>query len=361
MRLRILDRYILGKFLTTFVFTVFTLTLVICVIDYVEKNDDFIRTQPGIGKILGVYYLNFFPYYANMLSPITVFIATVFVTSRLAARTEIVAMLSGGVSFIRLLMPFAAGAVIVGTGIFFLTNFVIPRANQNRVAFEVQYLKNPFVFSGRNVHIKTAPNTFAYLESYSNTASTGYNFTLETIINRKLVSKLRAERVIWQIKKDQWQCENYSIRTLDTAGRENVKQGLALDTAFGITPEDFSNSYLLYETLTTPELNKFINVLQNRGADNLLPYLIEKYLRLTYPFAILILTLIGVILSARKSREGPGFQIALGFLLAFVYIIFFIMSRSIAQAGSMPPLLACWLPNIVFACIGLVLFKTVPK
>lgn len=360
--LKLIDWYILRKFLTTFLFVVLVLTVVICVIDFVEKNDDFIHSKPGFVRMMRDYFLNLAPYFINLLSPITVFIATVIVTAQLATRTEIIAILSAGVSFRRLWVPYVAGATIVGISLFLLNSYVIPRANRKRVEFEMKYIKNPFTFEGRNIHMKVAPEVYAYLESYSNTLNTGYRFTLETIRDRKLLVKTRAERLVWQPERKNWRLEDYSIRRFDPAtGAETFTIGGVLDTTLRLSPADFGNDYLRYETLTTPELNSYLAELVMRGADNTAPYQIEKYLRITYPFAMVILTIIGVIMTARKTREGPGLQIAIGFALAFIYIIFFIMSRSIAQAGSIDPLLACWLPNLVFSGIGVFLYKTVPR
>lgn len=358
--MKILDRYILVAFLRTFVFVVFILTTIIMVIDLVEKNSDFLKTKPGWDKIIFEYMLNFLPYIANMLSPITVFIATVYITARFAARTEIIAMLSTGVSFPRLLVPYLIGSVIIGLVIYYVNGWVIPKANKVRVAFENKYLKNPFFYDGRNVHIKIAPNTYAYLESYNNTNHTGYQFTLEHIEGTVLKSKLKAARIIWLPEQARWRLEDYSLRMI-TDSTHTLSYGASIDTSINLAPKDFESTYLLYETFTTTELLRYIEELRLKGADNIETYLVEKYLRITYPFAIVILTMIGVILSARKSREGTGFQIAVGFFLAFVYIIFYITSRTIAQAGSMDPLLACWLPNIVFALIGLLLYKTIPR
>lgn len=359
--LKILDRYILGNFLRTYLFVVFVFTTIIIVIDLTEKNDDFIKTKPGWEKIIFEYVLNLVPYFANLLSPIMVFIATVLVTSRLAARTEIVAILASGVSFKRLLWPYFLGSSLIGLSIFYLIAWAIPNSNKQRVAFELVYLKNPFFFEGRNVHLKVAPETFAYLESYNNANQTGYLFSLETIKGTDLISKLSADRMVWQPDRGTWQLENYKMMQF-FEDNQTVRSGAKLDTLIpNLTPKDFESNYLHNETLTSVELEEYIQRLKSRGAENVEPYLVEKYLRYSYPFAIIILTLMGVILSARKSREGPGFQIALGFLLAFIYIVFYIISRSIAEAGSMPPMLACWLPNIVFGIIGLILYKTVPR
>ena len=336
------------------------LTLVICMIDVVEKNDDFIKTKPGLYRILFVYYANFIPYIANMLSPITVFIATVFMTSRLAARTEIIAILGSGVSFLRLMLPYLAGSGLIGIGTYFLIGYTIPDANKKRINFELRYIKNPFHFDGHNTHIKISPSSYFYIQSYNNELQEGYNCTLEEIEKTTLKRKLKAEKLIWQDSTKKWRLER--VRTFDFTTHPNILASYqTLDTSISLKPKDFESQYMKYETLTNAELATFLKEQVSRGADNTETYKVEQYLRITYPFSVIVLTMIGVILSSRKSREGAGFQIAVGFVLAFVYIIFYVTSRTIAQAGSMDPLLACWLPNLIFAGIGVVLYKSVPK
>lgn len=332
---------------------------IICVIDFTEKNDDFIKHNLGADMILG-YYLKMVPYIANMLSPITVFIATVFVTAKLAAHTEVIAMLSSGISFKRIMLPYFLGSIFIGVLIFILIGWFLPVFNKDRVAFERQYIKNEYYFEGRNVHMKIAPETYVYLESYNNQLKVGYQFTLESIKEVDLRSKLKATKIFWNTEKNLWTVENYTIRTFD-GENEKIMSGSVLDTIINLSPSDFESTYMLHETFTLPELDNYIKEMKERGAENTTVYEIEKYERYTYPFAILILTIMGVIVSARKSREGTGFQIAFGFLLSFVYIIFVIFSRSIANAGSLSPLMAAWMPNIVFSGIGVVLYKTVPR
>lgn len=359
-KFKILDRYIFLQFIKSFFFIVIMLTLVICMIDVVEKNDDFIKSKPGLYRIVFDYYANFFPYVANMLSPITVFIATVFMTSRLAARTEIIAMLASGISFIRLLLPYLAGSGLVALGTYFLIGYTIPDANKRRVAFEVKYIKNPFRFDGRNTHIKIGNETYFYIQTFDNETNEGFNCSLEHIEGTQLLKKIKADRLKWNDSSKNWQLSN--VRLVDFSQSPFLwKQTPRIDTSLNLTPKDFESQYLKYETLNNNELGAYLKQLRSRGADNTETFEVEQYLRITYPFSIIILTMIGVILSARKSREGAGFQIALGFVLAFIYIIFFITSRTIAQAGSLHPLLACWLPNLVFAGIGIVLYKSVPK
>lgn len=358
--MKILDWYILKKFLTTFFFVVLILVAIIIVIDFTEKNDDFIKRKAPTEAIVFDYFLNFIPYLANLLSPITIFIATVFVTARLASHTEVIAILSSGVSFVRIMLPYVVGAIIIGAGIFFLSGWVIPNANKGRVNFERQYLKDPYYNDSRDIHKKIAPETYIYMNSYDVTNNVGYRFSMEQIEGTKVKKKLDSQRIEWQPDKQNWKIHNYKIRTFNGI-EETLTYGNTLDTTINLEPKAFDSNYLLYETFTLPELNAFIEELKESGADNVAIYQIEKYLRFTSPFAIVILTLIGVIVSARKSRGGVGFQIAFGFVLAFVYILFFIMSRAIAQAGSIDPLLAVWLPNIVFAVVGLVMYHTVPR
>lgn len=236
----------------------------------------------------------------------------------------------------------------------------MPKANKIRVAFEQQYTKDEYYFSGRDVHLKVAPDVYAYLQSYNISNLTGNKFTLETIRGNELIEKLSADKIVWQPKLKKWRLQNYTVRKINAKGEE-LTYGSEKDTTINMNPTDFENDFSLYETFTLPELNAYIDLLRSRGSDGLEVYLIEKYTRFTQPFAMLILTVIGVLVSARKSRRGVGWQIALGFTLAFIYILFFLLSKGVAEAGAFSPLLAVWLPNIVFTFIGFVLFKTLPR
>lgn len=359
--MRLLDWYILKKFLSAFVYVVLILVAILCVIDFTEKSDDYIRQGVPYSVVFGDYYLNYIPYIANMFSPISVFIATVFVTARLATHTEIIAMLSGGISFRRLLVPYLIGSVIIGILTFYMIGWVIPDANETRIDFENKYFEGQFTFDEQNVHRKIGPGTYAYLESYNNSINTGYQFTLETVKEGRLFSKLKAKTIKWNDKKKKWTMDEYFTRVIDKDGNEKILHGLNADTLIDLTPDDFGNNYMLHETFTLPELNAYIKEQKEKGAENIETYLTEKYERYTYPFAIVILTMIGVISSARKSREGAGYSIAFGFLLAVTYILLVLISQSFSNIGSMGPLVASWLPNIIFTIIGLIMYKTVPK
>lgn len=356
-----LDLYILKKFLVTYFFVVLMLMLVITVIDITEKMEDFMKNDLSAGFVLVEYYFAFIPYMANLLSPITIFIATIFVAANLAARTEIIAMLSSGMSLTRIMYPFLIGSMIVGAMVFYMAGWMIPHGNKARIDFEKKYIKSAYYFGGKNVHIKTSPTTYVYLESYNSELNIGYQFTLETIIDNKLVSKMKAGRIHWNDSIKKWNVEEFFIRSFDNNGVEHIATGKHVDTVLTITPKDFSDTYMLFETFDMGELNKQIALLESRGAENIDTYTAEKYQRYTYPFSVVILTMIGVIAASRKSREGAGLPIAFGFLLAFVYIIFMITSRSLANVGGVGPLLASWIPNLVFIGIGFIMYRYVPK
>ncbi|HEX8328222.1 MAG TPA: LptF/LptG family permease [Hymenobacter sp.] len=359
--MNILDKYIIKKFLAAFFFSVVILVSVICVIDFTEKNDDFIQHNLSMSTVIFGYYIYLFPYFANLLSPITIFIAVVFVTAQLAARTEIVAILASGVSFRRLMLPYAIGGTVVGMLIFGLIGWVLPLGNKSRVAFERAYVKRPYRFQGRNVHIRIGPRSYVYMESYTNDSNTGYKFALETIDGTVLRRRLTADVISWDSTKKVWHLSPQLVRTFHGPQDERLQTLPARDTTLNLFPKDFASTYRLAETMTLPELNTFIRTKIERGADDTQLYLSEKYERYSYPFAIVILTLIGVTLSARKSRAGVGGQIALGFVLAFVFIIFVMLSRNLAQVGSLAPLVAAWIPSMVFTVIGLALYRFVPK
>jgi lipopolysaccharide export system permease protein len=300
------------------------------------------------------------PYIASLITPITIFIATIFVTSKLAGHSEIIAMLSSGVSFERLMIPYLIGSLLIASLSFYLNGWVIPNANKDRIAFEIKYVKSPFTYSERDIHLKIAPETYAYMESYNNHSNVGYRFTLERIENNQLQEKLSARRIEWDSANASWKLKTWKLHTFD-GFEESFTSGMEMDTALAIYPKDFSSTHGLYETMTTPELDQHITELRSRGATDIPIYQVEKYIRFMAPFSAIILTLIGLIMSARKRRGGSSFQIALGFLLAFIYIIFFIFAKSIAEVNSMNPILAVWIPNIVFTGIGVLLYKTVPR
>jgi lipopolysaccharide export system permease protein len=358
---KILDRYILKKFLTTFLFVVLILVSVVLIITFSERNESFIQKNVPSYLIIQ-YFLAYAPYIANLITPLTVFIATVFVTSKLASHTEIIAILSGGVSYPRMLRPFMMGAVIIGFVSFLLTGWIIPDANKFRVAFEIKYFDKEFNYSGRNVHFKVSPTQYVFLRTYDSRRNVGYGFSLEEIEDREVNYKMTAREIRWDSLKSYWVAKEWNLReflgTKEKYQYENIN-----DTVLTINmhPEDFGNMKSFEQTLTLPELEAYIAELQMKGADNIPIYRIEKLVRYMSPFTAIILTFIGVILSSRKTRGGVGFQIALGFLIAFIYILLFIAAKSNAETTSSNPILVIWIPNIIFTMLGLLLYRFVPK
>lgn len=358
-----LDLYILRKLLTTFVFVVLILVVIICVIDFTEKNDDFIKNEVS-RDLIARYYLTFFPFFAVLLTPITSFIAVVFVTSKMAAQTEVIAILASGVSFRRMMFPYLIAAIIIGAMSFYLIGYVLPNANKFRIGFELEYLEKPYYFSDRNIHFKIGEHDYIYMDRYNNQRDIGYTVTLEKIEGEELKEKIIAKRIEWDTTTNKWSLVSWQKRIIHEDREEIIEpdKGEYIDTLLALSPSDFKNKERLQETLTLPALSDYIDLQISRGADDVQIYIIERYIRYMQPFTVLVLSFIGVIVSARKSRRGTGYQIALGFLIAFIFIILYTFSRALAEAGSIePPFLAIWMPNIVFTIVGLILYRTVPR
>lgn len=357
--MKILDWYILKKFLKSYLFVVFVIELVVVIIHITEHNEYFIKHELTANQILA-YYMDYIPYIAGMITPITIFITVVLMTSQLAQHSEIIAMLSSGVSFRRIMRPYMIGASIIAILAFYFGGWVIPNGNKDRVEFEILYTKSAYHYTGRDIHMKIAPTTLLYLQGYNVGTNRGHKPTLETIEDGVLMDKLEATNMSWQEETEKWRLRNWKKREIK--GMEEIfTSGKTMDTTLRIHPKDFASDFGRFETLTMNELYDYIDELKMRGADDIEVYEIEKYLRFTSPFAALILTFIGLGVSARKARGGSGFQIALGFLMAFIYIIFFIFSRTSAEAGSIAPIIAIWIPNIIFTVIGIIIYQTVPR
>jgi len=359
--LKTIDIYIIRKFLGTFFFSIALILAIVIVFDLAEKMEDFMEKNASWKEIIFVYYFNFLPYFANFFSPLFIFISVIFFTSKLTNNSEIVAILSSGISYPRLMKPYFISATFLALFTFVLTGYVIPPANKVRIDFELKYIDDAPNFSKRNVHKQLSPGQFAYIEGYDVTTDIGYKFSLEKFEDDKLVSKLMAERVIWDSTAGKWQLNNYYIRNYKNGNMQEIINGKSIDTMVNMHPKDFKMVLKSIETLNSFELNDFIDEQQMRGDDNLEAYKVERYRRFAFPFSTFILTLIGVSLSTRKKRGGTGLNIAVGIALSFVYILFMQIFTELAKANSMPSLLAVWIPNIIFLGIGMLLYKIAPK
>lgn len=365
-----LDLYILKKLLSTFLFVVMILLAVITVVDIAENIDKYAENNLPVFSIIK-YYASFMPWIGGLITPITTFIATVFVTAKMATHTEIIAMLSSGMSFKRLMVPYLIGACLIAGASFVLNGWIIPQSNKAMIAFKVQYLKGNYSFDQRDFHVQEGPDTYLYMRSYNNESNTGYSFTIEKIRDNQLVEKLSAQTIQWDPYKKKWELKDWvRVRTglifdslTNTTSTETFREvgSAPLDTALSISPEEFRNDYRKFDGMTITELDKYINTLVSRGASGIDVYRVEKYTRYAQPFTILILTFMGVIVSSRKSRGGTGYQIALGFLLSFIFILFFVMFRTFAEAGALPPAISVWVPSFIFGALSLLMYKYVPR
>ena len=359
--LKILDFYIIRKFLGTFFFSIVIILSIAVVFDFSEKIDDFIEKGAPFKAVIFDYYLNFIPYFAVLFSPLFTFISVIYFTSRMAYNTEIIAILSSGVSFRRLMLPYMLSATVIALFAFLLSNFIIPDANKIKLDFEENYIHNrPVSFDRRNIHRQVKPGVFIYMESYSNISQTGYNFSMEKFEEGELVSKLMADQVFWDTTKNIWTVRRYYIRDIDGL-TETITEGDALDTALNMYPKDFSRRLNVVESMSYGELNEFIKVSRMQGEVNLVSYEIEKYKRVSMPFSTFILTLIGVAVSSKKIRGGIGMQLGVGLMISFGYILFMQFSSQFSIGGSIPPLIAVWIPNIIFFGVAIILYKLAPK
>jgi len=359
-RLKTIDYYIIKKFIGTFIFSIALIVCIAVVFDFSEKVDDFLDRDAPWKAIVFDYYMNFIPYFIYLFAYLFTFISVIFFTSRMAVNSEIIAIFSSGMSFRRLMLPYFIGALIIFIISFLLGSYIIPRSSAVKLDFEEKYYKNPYRYSEENIHKQIEPGIYIYLNRYFNNSDTGTKFSVEKFEDGELVSKLMAASIRWDKDKSKWVLSNYYIHHFDGLD-ERIESGREIDTTLNFFPEEFHRRVNIVETMTSPELSKFIETERIRGADNIKAYLIEKHRRYSSPFAVFILTLIGVSLSARKVKGGIGLQIGLGLLLSFSYILFMRVTKVFSVSGDLDPLIAVWIPNIIYAGIAVILYRLAPK
>jgi lipopolysaccharide export system permease protein len=361
LRPRKIDLYIVSKFITTFFVALLLIIGIVIIFDISEKIDNFVAKEAPLHAIVFDYYLNFIPYFMNMFSPLFVFITVIFFTSKMAADSEIIAILSCGISFHRMMVPYIFSATLIAIFSLCLNLFIIPDANKTRLEFENQYVKTRFKSVGRNVHYQISPGEFVFAESFSSWNNTAYRFTLEKIVDNKLVSKISAESAVYNEEKDVWTLKKYFIRDYNEDLTDRIRSGKQLDTTLALSSKDFYLTEKTVETLNYHELNNLIDTQRMRGDANVKFALIEKNTRFALPFSAFILTIMGVALSSKKRRAGIGWNIGIGIALAFTYILFLRFSQMFVHTDTLPPAIALWLPNLVFAIIAGFLYRIAPK
>ena len=361
--IRKLDGYIIRKFLVTFFMAILFLAAITIIFDISEKIEDFVRQDVPVKSIIFDYYVNFLPYFINKYAPMFVFLTVIFFTSKMTQDSEVVAILSSGISYHRLMVPYLLSATLIALISLWMSMWIIPHANEKRVDFEMKY--NSFmkaqVKQGRNMHYKLEDNRFVFFESFSAYNNTAYNFSLEDLSGGRLTSKLQAESAQFDTTTGVWKLRNYIIRDYDEGMQDHIRTGRQLDTALSLTRDDFFINRFTIEKLNERDLRKLIRTQIRRGDASVNRAQIEMHNRYAMPVSVLILTIIGVSLCTKKKRGGMGWNLAAGTALGFSYILFMQFSEMFVITDTLPAKIAIWLPNYLYAAIAAVLYIKAPK
>ena len=361
--LKRLDWYIIRKFIGTYIFAILLIISISIVFDFNENMAKFANNHAPWRAIIFDYYANFIPYFANLFSPLFVFIAVIFFTSKLAGNSEIIAMLASGTSFRRLMRPYMLSAALIAGINFYLGAYVIPGGNIVRQNFETLYKNKKKQTSAQNVALQVGPGVVASIQQYDNLTKRGYGFALYKFEQKKLVSQMTANVIQYDTISDSryhWKATNYKIRTLKGM-REKIETGAEIDTMIMMEPMDLVYSKGQQEQFTSPELLRYISKQQERGSTNVVQYEVEYHKRIATSFASFILTIIGASLSARKRKGGMGLALGIGLALSFTYILLQTVSATFAIQADMPPMLAAWLPNLLFIIIAYFCYRQAPN
>ena len=351
---KLLDKYIIRKFLGTYIFAIILLLAIVVMFDINEKLDSFVKAP--LKATIFDYFLNFLPYFANQFSPLFTFIAVIFFTSKLAGNSEIIAMLSTGMSFKRLLRPYMVSAAIIAAATFVLSAYIIPPANVKRIDYTNTYVKNRRVDYGSNIILMVAPGQIAYMSRYDNISKTGHRFWLESFDEDKhLTSRLTAQTIKWDTLY-QWKIFDYVQRDFRD-DREYIQKGRQRDTSIAFEPRDFLISSLDHEKMTSPALDEYIRRQKMRGVGNIQTFEVERERRYAMTAAAFILTVIGMTLSVKKQKGGMGLNIGIGLVLSFSYILFMTITQTFAISGLTSAFVAMWIPNFIYTIIAIVLYR----
>lgn len=359
MKLNKLDDYITRQYMTTFFF-ILGMVLAICLlVDFVEKLDEFMEKKPPMDELIFDYYLNFIPFWGNLLTPICIFLAVIFFTSRMAGRTEIIPMLGAGISFYRIMAPYLITSIFLAGVSFYLKAYLVPQTTAIRIEFEYKYLKKKKISSNKHIHKKVAHDTFVYISYYNERKKEGLTFAMERFDEGDIATKIQARRVFWVDSTESWKLRDVRVRNIEDR-KETLNFYKEIDTTFLLTPDDIFIKEQKAESMTLPELYHYIELEEMRGSDILEELYIEKYRRYADPVAVIILTLIGFAMSSRKSRGGIALQIGLGLLICFIYVALLFAGQAFV-GDRFPPWLAVWMPNFVFLPVSLILLRLAPK
>lgn len=358
--MKTIDRYIIKKFLTTFVFTLGLFALISVFIDISEKIDDFLKRKPSIGIIVFDYYIYFIPYILGMFSPIFVFLSAMFFNSKLAQNSEIIAILNSGINYRRFLRPYFAATLMMAALFLYLNTTVIPYCDKKRYQFEEEWIRERKTTQNNNISFVIEPGTILHLESFNYLDSTGFNASIERFENNKITQRIFANRLVWNRDKHNWTLEFYQRRLFEN-GNERVEKGRSLDTLLRIRPDEFIVKSQFVSAMTNPELNAYIKQQREKGSANISKYYVELYKRVANPFSFFVLTLLAVAISSKKSRGGTGMALGIGIFLTFAFLLVIQIFNTLGSSNVLPPAVAVWTPNVIFMAISVYMAKISPK
>lgn len=360
LRWSIMDRYILKKFLGSVFYSIALLMTIIIVFDISEKIQSFMDNGVPVGIIITKYYFNFIPYFVNLFFPLFTFISVIWFTSKLSGRNEIISFFNGGISFYRFLYPYVVGALILCFFSMAMANFLVPETNAGMYKFKDVYLNRHHNITSTNIHFKNSRDSYVYVQRWRKAAGEGDQFTYEVFGKERLECKIRAEHIRYNPSAKTWTMESYLIRTFPD-GKEKVVSGARKDTTFSFLPEDFNKDVSVSETMAYRELKKFIKKEQAKGSSLVKSFQIEQHKRLANPVSIIVMTLLGLCVAARKTRRGVGVHIFVGLFFVFTFIFLQQVSTVFAVSEALSPAMAIWLPNLIYLFICVVMLIATPK
>jgi lipopolysaccharide export system permease protein len=326
-----------------------------------EKTDDFVKSGLTAREIFSQYYVGFIPHIISLLFPLFVFISVIFFTSKMANRSEFIAILASGVSLRRVLRPYLVGGLLLALTLWMGSRYVIPRANEIRTRFEAKYVKSPMMqTTSRSIYMRVDSFSYCGIRYYDTTSRSGGSFFMETIRNNQVVYNLRADNILWDTTKRKWRLTGVLERKIDGLKEEVVFQQEKYRD-FNFTPRDLQRDEYVQSRLTTPELKRMIELEKLRGSETVRELMMERAHRNATPVAVLILTLIGAILACRKIRGGSGVHLALGIIICAVFILSDRFSTIFSTKGNLNPDVAAWIPNVLFGVLTAYLYKKAPK
>ena len=354
-----LDKYIIGKFLGTFIFSIVLIMSIAVIFDLTEKLDNFFENQVSVREIIMDYYLNFIPYYMNMFSPLFIFISVIFFTSKLAGDSEIIAILASGVSYHRFMWPYFLSALLLFVFSFWMTGYVIPPASEKMLTFQDKYILHFSRENARNVQMEIEPGTILYIESFQKRTNLGYRASLEHFDGKKLTMRITADRIHYDSAFN-WHFDKYVRRDFDGM-RETLTRGNRLDTIIPVLPKELFYTAENAQMMANPELKQYIETQRKRGSGNVQAFETEWWKRWASPIGAFIMTLLGVTMSSKKVRGGMGKNLGVGLTLSALYILFSTVSTTFSVNGVLSPFMSVWLPNFLFLAIGIVLYIRVSR